>query len=163
MAHFVTYKCQRYYVQSTGIYYASGNTRQHVRLLHRQIWTDHFGEIPEGHHIHHKDGDWRNNDISNLECISASEHGREHMNERFKDEQYRKQNKIDLAKAQDKAKLWHKSEEGRKWHREHGKKTWENKKTIKKSCQHCGNEFQAYFDRAKFCSRKCIVTSAKPK
>ena len=46
--------------------------------LHRQIWMDHYGEIPKGHHIHHKDGNFDNNSIENLECISASEHRKKH-------------------------------------------------------------------------------------
>ena len=43
-------------------------------LEHRYLWTQKHGEIPDGHHIHHIDGDKLNNDIENLECLSASEH-----------------------------------------------------------------------------------------
>lgn len=42
--------------------------------LHRLVWEDHFGEIPKGFHIHHIDGDKTNNEVSNLEMISAHEH-----------------------------------------------------------------------------------------
>ena len=41
---------------------------------HRRIWEKHWGAIPDGHHIHHIDGDKHNNDISNLLCVSALEH-----------------------------------------------------------------------------------------
>ena len=42
--------------------------------LHRLVWEDHFGEIPNDFHIHHIDGDKTNNEVSNLEMISAHEH-----------------------------------------------------------------------------------------
>ncbi len=45
---------------------------------HRWVWYCSFGVIPEGFHIHHKDGDKLNNRISNLECLSPSEHAKEH-------------------------------------------------------------------------------------
>ena len=46
--------------------------------LHRQIYEDHNGPIPKGKQIHHKDGNFLNNSIENLECLSAAEHRREH-------------------------------------------------------------------------------------
>lgn len=45
---------------------------------HRLVWTNAFGKIPEGHDIHHKDGNKSNNDIENLECLPRSEHIRLH-------------------------------------------------------------------------------------
>lgn len=47
-------------------------------LVHRLIWEEHYGEIPEGYEIHHKDGDKHNNRIWNLECISNKEHKKRH-------------------------------------------------------------------------------------
>lgn len=46
--------------------------------LHRQIYEDVYGSIPPKHHIHHKDGDFSNNSIENLECIAAGEHRKRH-------------------------------------------------------------------------------------
>lgn len=46
--------------------------------LHRQIYEDHHGPIPKGKQIHHKDGNFLNNSIENLECLSAAEHRRAH-------------------------------------------------------------------------------------
>lgn len=45
---------------------------------HRLIWIKEYGEIPKGYVIHHIDGDKTNNNLSNLECISLSEHSRRH-------------------------------------------------------------------------------------
>lgn len=41
---------------------------------HRVVWEKHRGKIPEGYVIHHIDGNGHNNDISNLMCLSKSEH-----------------------------------------------------------------------------------------
>lgn len=43
-------------------------------LLHRQIWQQHHGEIPDGHVIIFKDKDSMNCCIDNLEMISMEEH-----------------------------------------------------------------------------------------
>lgn len=47
-------------------------------FVHRLVWMEHNGPIPEGFHVHHKDGDKTNNEISNLELLSDSMHAREH-------------------------------------------------------------------------------------
>jgi hypothetical protein len=60
--------------------YRSGYfTNSRLKHLHRAKWEKLRGPIPTGHHIHHKDHDKLNNRISNLECISAGEHARRHM------------------------------------------------------------------------------------
>jgi hypothetical protein len=48
---------------------------------YRKIWEDHYEKIPKGHHIHHIDGNPYNNDISNLQCLSAEEHSKIHRDE----------------------------------------------------------------------------------
>lgn len=47
---------------------------------HRYVWIQHYGEIPNDCVIHHKDGDKRNNDISNLECVTRKSHSKGHFN-----------------------------------------------------------------------------------
>lgn len=47
-------------------------------LIHRAIWIALKGPIPEGHQIHHKDGNPVNNDINNLECLSTKAHADKH-------------------------------------------------------------------------------------
>ena len=42
-------------------------------LAHRVTWTYFKGRIPEGYQINHKDGNKGNNDINNLEIVTASE------------------------------------------------------------------------------------------
>ena len=54
--------------------------------IYRKIWSDHFGPIPKdsngrSYEIHHIDGDRKNNDISNLKCITIEEHCEIHYNQ----------------------------------------------------------------------------------
>ncbi len=49
-----------------------------TRYTHRVVWEEANGPIPEDYHIHHKDGDRANNDLSNLELLSDTEHGHLH-------------------------------------------------------------------------------------
>ncbi len=66
---------KKYYLRNDG-YYIS--TKEPKELLHRVIWEEYFGPIPDGYHIHHKDEDKTNNKIDNLELLSASDHHKTH-------------------------------------------------------------------------------------
>jgi hypothetical protein len=62
-------------VKGTGIGYCQiprgdGSRSQY---LHRVVYELFVGEIPEGLHINHKDGNKANNHVGNLEVVSASE------------------------------------------------------------------------------------------
>ena len=80
------------------------------RTLHRAVYEYYHGPIPEGYHVHHKDGDLNNNSPENLEIIEAGEHstlhhlGRKVTNFRPNPEGLRK------------AAEWHRSPEGHRWH-----------------------------------------------
>ena len=50
------------------------------KLLHRLIYEENFGPIPEGFHIHHLDNDKNNNALENLVLISKSNHHKLHFN-----------------------------------------------------------------------------------
>ena len=148
-----TFNGKTYYLYDNENYYSKGRKR-----LHRVVWEYYKGKIPKGYHIHHIDGDTKNNDISNLSLIEASLHLRFEGKKRFK-------NNPDFAKefhakGIEKAKEWHKSDDGKKWHSEHGKKTWINKKYIKKVCQECGNEYKTrHSGISKFCHNNCKAKS----
>lgn len=111
------------------------------------------GNVPKGFHIHHIDGNFSNNDISNLECKERSTHLSDHQihkSERLKEIAIKT-----LLENSYKASEWHKSEEGRKWHREHAQKAlFGEERTI--ICEGCGKEFTTRCKiKVKYCSRRC--------
>lgn len=69
-------KTSRGYLQKIWNDPEAGELRR--EYIHRLVWEEHFGPIPPGDKIHHKDGNKENNDISNLECKSASQHISDH-------------------------------------------------------------------------------------
>jgi len=52
---------------------------------HRLIWEQHYGKIPKGYIIHHKDENRSNNDINNLQLLTTSQHAELHSSERKRD------------------------------------------------------------------------------
>lgn len=47
--------------------------------LGRAVFSAHCGPIPDGHEVHHRDGDPLNNDVANLEALTPREHRRLHQ------------------------------------------------------------------------------------
>jgi hypothetical protein len=73
------YKGKRYTIDHHGYFSATNSSRT---KLHRDIWQDHNGEIPEDHIVHHKNGDRLDNRIENLELMKWGEHTKHHNLER---------------------------------------------------------------------------------
>ena len=151
------------YVRNKNGYY-SRIERVH---LHRIIWEDHFGPIPEGFCVHHKDENKENNDTSNLECISRSAHAKHHWD---LDDGKRKEKVRENIK---KANLWRSTNEGKEYSSALHKKLWENAKLYQRKCTVCKKEFESisrkkniycsplchsrgYYDKAKE-NRKCVI------
>lgn len=55
-------------INNNGYYMING------KLLHRLIFEDFYGQIPDGCHVHHKDGNTLNNCILNLQLLTEFEH-----------------------------------------------------------------------------------------
>lgn len=52
-----------------------GGSRYYFHKYARIIWEEHNGvKIPPGHHIHHIDGNYRNNNPENLQLLTPEEH-----------------------------------------------------------------------------------------
>src|ERR1019366_9700233 len=49
-----------------------------LRMVHDVVWEEHYGPIPEGVEVHHKDEDKLNNHISNLALVDDVTHKRIH-------------------------------------------------------------------------------------
>lgn len=121
-------------------------------FLHRHIWEDNFGPIPDGFDVHHRSEDTTDNSPGNLECISKLEHRRKH---RMQGETLERQ-KRHLDRVRDRAAEWHASDEGREWHRQNSNAMWEDRPTVQKVCECCGQTYNTFFPaRANFCGKSC--------
>jgi hypothetical protein len=69
----VTYDGRSYTVGNNGYYRCTTGDRH---LLHRRMWEDARGPIPEDWDIHHLDEDKLHNSLDNFECLPKSEHTR---------------------------------------------------------------------------------------
>ena len=115
-------------------YYVINKHVTGITTLHREVWKFHNGEIPEGFHIHHIDGDTDNNHISNLQCISLLDHGKLHQSDND-----RKKNSLRI------------------------KNSWKKREKFKINCIYCKNEFDTYWSKSsKYCSGNC-ATKARNK
>lgn len=147
-------------VVSDSRYYKAWVTFQGKRIktyLHRYIWMLANGEIPEGYHIHHKDGNHLNNALENFECITATEHISAHYHEKDSEWKAAKTHTL-LTVAQEAAKGWHASTEGREWHSQHGKANWAGRVAEPATCTVCGKQYESRDARKgqlKYCSINC--------
>lgn len=125
-------------------------------LLHREVWRHHHGDIPKGWHIHHKDGNPANNDISNLEAVPVREHLGGHGPHAWSDERKARQAEH-LERIRHLTKAWRSSEQGREVHRRIGGLAYKAHIPQPKNCQHCGSVFltRKQGHRDKFCSNAC--------
>lgn len=142
----------KYYFEYT----TRSRDRKNAKQLHRAVWAYYNGDIPEGYHIHHKDGNIDNNDITNLECLSPAEHHHVHEEMHKKDSEYVACRAKSIKAAGEKAKEWHKSEAGHEWHKEHAVdticKVRENR--VEKMCCVCGSLYSA-LPWQMYCSKEC--------
>lgn len=95
-------------------------------FLHRRIYEDNYGPIPDGYHVHHKDGDTENNSPENLEALSPEEHGKVTVQEFLSDEERKK-----------KAFSYRKSLE----YRRKASVSQKNRRKIESTCELCGEKF----------------------
>ena len=143
---------------TTGYYLGSRShpTTGKRERLHRAVWMKHYGVIPKGYEIHHKDEDKDNNDINNLEALKMVDHKSIHSNKEFHKERMR----VRAAKNQPLAAEWHSTSEGKLWHKKHFYEQWDKWESKESNCLNCGNEFSAKVthNQTKFCSNKCKST-----
>jgi hypothetical protein len=140
---------KKYYLYTNERYFSKGVKRMHV-----EVWKFYNGEVPKNYHVHHKDGNTKNNNISNLECIEASKHLSEHAKQRVIDnpDWYKEFHEKGIAAAP----KWHKSPEGIEWHRQNAHKcNFGNQTYGESNCIFCSKLFTKNSSHAKFCSNKC--------
>ena len=146
------------YQEYKGIYFCRDNNTGYylnstlkVRM-HRYVWEQEVGPIPDGFDVHHIDGDKSNNSIDNLSLLT----NRAHQILHGKEESRKAKMRLNIAKAQEAAKVWHSSPEGLAWHSEQGKRTAENVELKEFVCSYCGKKFLSKpFGPHKYCSGAC--------
>ncbi len=121
--------------------------------MHRAVWVAHNGPIPDGWHIHHKDGNPLNNDISNLEAIDGAEHARQHgvVAPHLKS----KERMELLDRIRNKSHEWLKDAKRRAALSENVKAGWENREKVELCCQFCGSNFLSPQPKARYCDPAC--------
>lgn len=83
---FQIYNGLKFSLRNHGYYSLTSNTRC---LMHRYVWENEVGIIPNGWDIHHKNGDKADNRLNNLECLPKSEHTRQHQAKKKEYDSYR--------------------------------------------------------------------------
>lgn len=152
----IRYGGETYRVQGSCRYFMSDKQTAPERLLHRRIWIENNGAIPEGYVIHHIDGDRLNNNLENLACVPRGKHLAKHMQAYYAVEENKEANRQQLYDVRELASEWHGSAEGKEWHSDNSKAMWKNKTPGTSTCQTCGKVFETWFPtRAKFCSNAC--------
>jgi hypothetical protein len=146
---FITFAGRKY--RLSGKYYRKDQwSKDGPANLHRAVWVEHRGNIPNGFEVHHRDGDSFNNAIGNLELISRSAHRRLHLLEKHRDGKMAPPSTHALRRAAE----WHRSAEGREWHRNHAINM--RRKMHRAICRICSREFPTpQPTRAKYCHPNC--------
>ena len=128
------------------------------RLLHRVIYEDCVGPIPDGMHIHHVDEDTANNEPENLRLVSAVEHNALHWTPERAARQREHAERIRPLAAE-----WHGTDEGRAWHREHAERMGLGKGPERDfTCERCGEAFKSRkCSNVRFCSNKYRTAARK--
>ena len=150
----------KFYETSQG--YLMGNYKGKPIRMHIYVWQKHNGEIPDGFHVHHKDGDKTNNDISNLELLPKFEHLSTHSKAVPVDKA--RENMINNVLP--KAVEWHKSDKSTEFHKELYERVTREKwlQKVTKTCIFCGKEYETVHskkDVSKFCSNVCKTAYRK--
>lgn len=125
---------ERYYL--CGFYFQRNGKRLHVA-----VWERAHGPRPDGHHVHHIDGDRANNALLNLGCPRAFDHLSEHGREKWLTSPAFRKN---IEKATAAARAWHSTEAGRAFHVENGHRAARAiaARAVTKRCEECGSAFR---------------------
>lgn len=75
--------------------------------LHRKVWETANGPIPEGHVIHHINGDSKDNRLENLVCMSKQEHIRLHASMRAEGVDVTDMSDPDVVDHKKRRQIWH--------------------------------------------------------
>lgn len=124
--------------------------------IHRVVWAYFNGEIPEGYDIHHVDGNKGNNNIENLQCMTAGDHQRLHIARGEKFPTKKKRFVCEVCGKEfytvDRNVQRYCSPHCRDVSRYHREMT-------SKTCEWCGKVFETAHPESRFCSPACGAQS----
>lgn len=150
----IRYRGFSYRRQPGRAYYAASGwaIAKHGRSsLHRDVYRDHHGTIPDGWHVHHIDGDTENNDPANLEAISPSDHARHHYAER-------------AERMAERRAEWMATPEGREVRRRAAAKMRANTPARETTCAHCGAAITTRAGKGRlYCNDDCEYQARRQK
>lgn len=125
-------------------------------LLHREVWEYHNGNIPKELVVHHKDNNWKNNQIDNLALVTQKE------NASLVTEETTRKRREHADRIRPLASKWHGSRKGKEFHSELARKTWKKRKTYMMVCEHCDDAYATFFpNRARFCGNNCKAAALR--
>ena len=156
MSKSIEYRGRVFYQQAGQPYYRAWNSElMRPDYLHREIWQDNNGPIPQGFDVHHLDEDPENNEPYNLEALSREDHKALHW-ESLTDEQKAEVRQNLEVNARPAAAAWHRSKEGRAWHSDKAR-TELAERVHRLTCEHCGEPVTrvGVVQRGRFCSNAC--------
>lgn len=128
--------------------------------LHREKWLAEVGPIPDGHHVHHTNHDKGDNRITNLVCISAREHTREHAflaNAPKRD--WSAVEPAPVACVDCGTVVWRKAVTSKTKCKTCQYRRAEKQRSHPRGCLHCGTEFVSRAGH--YCSQRCVNLATK--
>lgn len=155
----VTFNGVKYRRYADRPYFTPGQAdkRRGARYLHQDVWAAQHGPVPEGHDVHHQDGNPLNNNLDNLVLMESGAHQALHAAERHASGWYVTPEKLaHMARIRPLAAAWHSTEAGRELHSQNGRKVWEQVEIKPASCAHCKKDFEYRSIQAPiYCSNNC--------
>ena len=117
--------------------------------LHRRVWMDAHGPIPDGYHIHHVNHDRTDNRLANLELREAGDHIAHH-GRILTPARLESLRRVAPALQEGNARM---TTEQRA---DAARRGWERVESHAVACEVCGREFHTAFpSRARFCGGTC--------